>query len=63
MQNPAEQVKKQHTKYKEEEVEYTYRLHHSNKNTRGASPRVSRLVQICLLQLATAHDVRGSDGG
>lgn len=42
MQNPAEQVKKQHTKYKEEKVEYTYRLHHSNKNTRGyISPSIS----------------------
>ena len=41
MRHPAEQVKK-HTKYKEEEVEYTYRLHHSNKNTRGdISPGIS----------------------
>ena len=62
MQHPAEQVKKQYTEYKGEEVKYAYHRIVPTKIP-GSISRVFRVVQICLLQLAAAHDVRGGDGG
>ena len=63
MQHPAEQVKKQYTEYKREGSEIHLLPTSFHQKYPGSVSRVSRLVQICLLQLATAHDVRGSDGG